>query len=90
MILLVSQIKINGRRNGRKPLFYTDLLLWKRKILPKPVMDHRKMRKKIILLNLSWFKTILWYFGFFDMKALPETLSKEINTSITQSEFLSN
>ena len=33
MILLVSQIKINGRRNGRKPLFYIVFLLQKRKNL---------------------------------------------------------
>ena len=57
---------------------------------PKPVMDHRKKRKKIILHDLSWFETILWYFGFFDMKALWETLSKEKNMSITQSDFFSN
>ena len=91
---IVSQIEINGRRNGQKHSFYTVFLLQKRKNRrlktigwPNPVMDHRKKRKKIILLDLSWFETILRYFGFFDMKALWETLSKEINMSITQSDF---
>ena len=44
----------------------------------------KRKRKLFYSIHLE---TILWYFGFFDMKALWEILFKEINMSITSIDF---